>query len=188
MRVITGSARGVRLYAPQGMQTRPTSDRVKEALFSIIAGYREIKGARVLDICAGTGSLGIEALSRGALFCCFIEQSRSALSVLERNVVATGFKEKVAFLPVDARHAVERAARNNGPFELVFFDPPYQSQLYGAVLADLVSHQALSKDSLVCVESSSRKGYDPVVTDGLELTARRIYGDTALDFYVRKES
>lgn len=188
MRVITGSAKGVRLYAPQGMQTRPTSDRVKEALFNIIGGYREIKGDRVLDICAGTGSLGIEALSRGAQFCCFIEQSRSALSVLERNVVAAGFKDSVAFLPIDARNGIERAVKNNGSFDLVFFDPPYQAQLYGAVLAGLLRYQALSADSLVCVESSSKNGYEAVMLDGLELTDRRTYGDTALEFYVRKES
>src|SRR5450631_4577839 len=101
MRVIAGSARGIRLAAPQGMHTRPTADRVREALFSIIQSRCDLKAIHVLDICAGTGGLGIEALSRGALSCCFVENDRNALTCLRQNLSAARCSEKAQLLETD---------------------------------------------------------------------------------------
>ena len=106
MRVIAGSVRGMKLAVPLGLRTRPTADRVREALFSIITSRRELEQAQVLDICAGTGSLGIEALSRGAGFCCFVEQDRRVLAVLEKNLEVTGFIARSQIIAVDCLKAL----------------------------------------------------------------------------------
>jgi len=185
MRVIAGSARGLRLTAPAGMQTRPTGDRVKEALFSIIASRREIVGARVLDICAGSGSLGIEALSRGADTCCFIEQDRAVLAVLQKNLIQTRLNSKVECLALDALKALNQMSRQGKAFDIVFFDPPYSSDLYTAGPEALSSLSLLSDVGLLVAECSSRKMLAEHQGDLVKVD-RRVYGDTALEFFVRE--
>ena len=185
MRVIAGSARGVRLAAPAGLQTRPTADRVKEALFSIIASRREFVGARILDICAGTGSLGIEALSRGAVSCCFIEQDHRVLAVLEKNLSHAGLAGKADCLVSDALKGLDRLSKQGKIFDIVFLDPPYSSSLYALVPEALSSLSLLSDGGLLVAECSARsllaERYDMLVR-----IDRRVYGDTALEFFVRE--
>ena len=185
MRVIAGSARGVRLSAPAGMQTRPTADRVKEALFSIIASQRDLAGTRVLDICAGTGSLGIEALSRGAAFCCFIEQERPVLALLEKNLARTGLDNRGECLAHDAIKGLNLLSRQGKTFDIVFFDPPYSSNLYATVPEALSSLSLLSDGGLLVAECSARiplaERYGMLVR-----IDRRVYGDTVLEFFVRE--
>jgi 16S rRNA (guanine966-N2)-methyltransferase len=185
MRVIAGSARGLKLTAPAGMQTRPTSDRVKEALFSIIASRRELVGARVLDICAGTGSLGIEALSRGAASCCFIEQGRPVLGMLEKNLVRTGLEAKGECLALDALKGLNTLSQQGKVFDIVFFDPPYSSNLYTLVPEALNALSLLSDEALLVAECSARtplaERYGMLVR-----IDRRVYGDTALEFFIRE--
>jgi len=185
MRVIAGTARGVRLTAPVGMQTRPTADRVKEALFSIITSRRELEGSRVLDICAGTGGLGIEALSRGAASCCFIEHDRKVVQVLEGNLARTGFATRSECVVLDALKGLQLLSRHGKSFDLVFFDPPYAAGLYGAVADALSTLDLLSEHSLLVMECSSRA---PVAehVGMLVRIDRRVYGDTALEFFVRE--
>jgi 16S rRNA (guanine966-N2)-methyltransferase len=185
MRVIAGSARGLRLTAPAGLQTRPTGDRVKEALFSIIASRRELVGARVLDICAGTGSLGIEALSRGGASCCFIEQDRSVMGILEKNLVRAGLAEKGVCLVLDALKGLNQLSRQGKTFDIVFFDPPYSSGLYALVPEALSSLSLLSEGGLLVAECSART---PMAEryGMLARVDRRVYGDTALEFFVRE--
>jgi 16S rRNA (guanine966-N2)-methyltransferase len=187
MRVIAGSARGLRLTAPPGMQTRPTADRVKEALFSIIASRRDLAGARILDICAGTGSLGIEALSRGAASCCFIEQDRPVLGILEKNLVKTGLAGRGVCLALDAITGLNRLSRQGNTFDIVFLDPPYSSNLYATVPKALSSLPLLSGEALLVAECSVRiplaERYDMFVR-----IDRRVYGDTALEFFVREQT
>lgn len=183
MRVIAGSARGLRLAAPAGLQTRPTADRVKEALFSIIASRQNLAGARVLDICAGTGSLGIEALSRGAASCCFIEQERPVLGILEKNLAKAGLADRGECLAFDAIQGLKRLSRQGKQFDIVFLDPPYSSGLYVEVPEALSSLSLLSEGGLLVAECSSRlplaERYSALVR-----VDRRVYGDTALEFYV----
>lgn len=185
MRVIAGSARGVRLTAPAGLQTRPTADRVKEALFSIIASRQNLAGARVLDICAGTGSLGIEALSRGAACCCFIEQDRPVLGILEKNLARAGLANRGECLALEAIHGLNRLSKQGKQFDIVFLDPPYLSGLYPAVAEALCSLPLLSDGGLLVAECSSRL---PLAERYAALVRvdRRVYGDTALEFFVRE--
>lgn len=185
MRVIAGSARGVRLAAPDGMQTRPTADRVKEALFGIISSRYELEGARILDICAGTGGLGIEALSRGAASCCFIEHDRKVLKVLERNLAATGFTPRATCIALEVLKGLQLLSRQGPRFDMIFFDPPYASGLYATVPEALSSASLLSEQALLVIECPFRmplaERCGPLVR-----IDRRVYGDTALEFFVRE--
>ena len=185
MRVIAGSARGVRLTAPAGIQTRPTADRVKEALFSIIVSRRDLFGARILDICGGTGSLGIEALSRGAAFCSFIEQNRTVVEILERNLSRAGLAGKAECLPVDALNGLNQLLRKGKTYDICFFDPPYSSNLYLPVIEALNSFGLLADGGLLVAECSSRHLLAGQVGNLVKIDSR-IYGDTALEFFVRE--
>lgn len=187
MRVIAGTARGIRLTAPAGMKTRPTADRVKEALFSIITSRYDLTGMRVLDLCAGSGALGIEALSRGAATACFVEQDRRAAIVIEKNLAACGFGTRSQLLALDALAGLRLLLRRGEAFDLVFFDPPYASGLYPPVL-ELLGSQPLTADSaLVVAECSPRapleERYGKLVSD-----SRRVYGEVALEFFNREQS
>jgi len=185
MRVIAGSARGLKLSALPGMQTRPTADRVKEALFSIIASRREFSGARILDICAGSGALGIEALSRGGASCCFIEQDQQVLTLLKMNLAHVGLEARSECLALEAIKGLNLLSRHGKLFDIVLFDPPYASGLYATVLPALSSLSLLSAGGLLVAECSSRN----VLTDhagDLAKVDRRVYGDTALEFYTRE--
>jgi len=182
MRVIAGSARGLHLAAPRGMLTRPTADRVREALFSIIQSRCDLNGMHVLDICAGTGGLGIEALSRGAAGCCFIDNDRSALTCLRRNLETTGFSAAAQVLEMNAVKALQLLAAKKQRFDLIFFDPPYASTLYSSVPDEVCSKQLLEVDGLFIAESASRTLL-PERLGALIKTDHRAYGDTALDMY-----
>jgi len=185
MRVIAGSARGLKLTAPVGPRTRPTADRVKEALFSIIASRRELVGARILDICAGTGSLGIEALSRGAASCCFIEQERLVAAILEKNLAKAALAGRGECLSLDAVKGLKQLSQQGKAFDIVFFDPPYSSDLYASVPEALSTLSLLADGGLLVVESSARSR--PAEQYGLLARIdRRVYGDTALEFFMRE--
>lgn len=182
MRVIAGSARGKRLAAPRGIKTRPTADRVKEALFNILGCRCFFEGARILDICAGTGSLGIEALSRGAAFGCFIEHDRSAMAVLEKNLRTSDCAARSECVMLDAVQGLKLLARQGKIFDIVFFDPPYTSNLYSTVSGILGSLSLMSDTALLAVECSSRI----TLTDhfgNLIKFDRRVYGDSSLEFF-----
>lgn len=186
MRVIAGTSRGKKLSAPSGVSTRPTSDRVKEALFSILASRIDFVDVRVLDVCAGTGSLGIEALSRGAGLCCFIEYSQSVKAVLEKNLLATGCQDRSEILTIDAVRALSIIAGRDQCYDLVFFDPPYDSALYGCVPEALVSSGLLASGSILIVECSVRKRL-PESYGRLKRFDRRVYGETALELFTVEE-
>jgi 16S rRNA (guanine(966)-N(2))-methyltransferase RsmD len=187
MRVIAGSARGLRLVAPAGMKTRPTADRVKEALFSIIVSRCNLVGTRVLDICAGTGSLGIEALSRGAASCSFIEQDRHVMELLQRNLTKAGLAGRGDCLTLDALKGLNLLSKQGKQFDIVFFDPPYQSNLYLLVPAALQSLSLVAGGGLLIAECSSRS---PLAEElgGMVKVDRRVYGDTALEFFATEIS
>lgn len=183
MRIIAGTCRGKKLSAPAGVTTRPTSDRVKEALFSILASRIDFAGIRVLDICAGTGSLGIEAVSRGAATCHFIESNKSVISILDKNIVNTGFKNQSKVLNMDAVTALQRIAVSGEHFDLAFFDPPYSSDLYQTVPEFLVSLGLLESGSILVAECSSRSRL-PESYGSLKRFDRRVYGETAIELFI----
>jgi 16S rRNA (guanine(966)-N(2))-methyltransferase RsmD len=186
MRVISGTCRGKKLAAPPGITTRPTSDRVKEALFSILASRIDFADIRVLDICAGTGSLGIEALSRGAGACCFIESNTSVKSILDRNLQVTGFQDRSEIMNMDAVKALHLIAGRNRHFDLVFFDPPYASELYMLIPDAVDSSDLLAPGSILVVETSVRKSLAESY-GRLKRFDRRVYGETALELFTLEE-
>ncbi|MBQ7045221.1 MAG: 16S rRNA (guanine(966)-N(2))-methyltransferase RsmD [Clostridia bacterium] len=144
MRVITGIARGKRLLSPEGYDIRPTSDKVKESVFSAI--QFDIEGAKVLDLFAGSGQLGIEALSRGAQSAVFVDKSNSAINVVKQNIAATGFADKSTVISADYTTFL---ARNNTKFDIAFLDPPYQL----GILKDALEKTALTMSNsgiIVC--------------------------------------
>jgi len=186
MRVIAGKARGKRLLSPRGMHTRPTADRVREALFSIILSRYELDGARVLDICAGTGALGIEALSRGAESCCFIENEINALKILKQNLSTTCCAERADLLEMDVLKALPLLAGRGSRFRIIFFDPPYLSQLYSTIPQAVTDLSLLDAEGLFIAECATRNVLAERIGSLVKID-RRVYGDTALELYVMEE-
>lgn len=150
MRVIGGKYRGRRLRTVEGLDVRPTSDRLRETLFNILAP--RIEGSRFLDICAGSGAVGIEALSRGASEVIFIERSRRACSVIRANLEAVGAGREAVIVSRDAEPALTQFAGDFREFDIAFLDPPYASEVYGRVMSLLGRGELLSEDAIVIVE------------------------------------
>jgi len=173
MRIITGRARGARLKTPKGLLTRPTSDRVKESLFSILGG--RVVGRRVLDLFAGTGSLGLEALSRGAASAVFVD--RATEHVLRENAEHTRLDETARILRGDVFSVLSRLAAEGAVFDLVFCDPPYHKGLWERALTALDASPVLSEGALVIVESGEDEKELPSLTR-LSLMREERYGHT----------
>ena len=148
MRVITGTARGKRLAELPGLDTRPTTDRVKEGLFSAI--QFDIEGRRVLDLFAGTGQLGIECLSRGAAFCDFVDNASAALEVTQKNVRACGLEERAAFHRKDFGAFLGGAKEKYG---LIFLDPPYASGNLERALEQIAAIDIVVENGIIVCES-----------------------------------
>lgn len=177
MRIVGGKHRGKQISAPASRATRPTSDRVREAIFNIlahgIAGF-DIEGARVLDLFAGSGALGLEAISRGARFVLFIEDDSSARGAIRHNADAIGAIGQCKIWRRDASRLGPCAPQP--PFDLVFADPPYHKGLAGRALASLVADGWLNAGAVVVVEEAAGAVLD--VPDDLEVISTREYGDT----------
>lgn len=181
IRIVSGSAGGRRLGTPTGSGTRPTSDRVREALFSRLDHLDVLSGARVLDLYAGSGALAFEAMSRGAAHALLVESDRGAGAVARRNAQALGWSA-VAEIRVETVEKVLLGGPSH-PVDLVFLDPPYDlpDDRLGDVLALLVGHRWLAPDALVVVERSSR-GPQPAWPVGLAEAGERRYGETKVWF------
>ena len=177
MRITGGTLRGRRLAAPKGRRVRPTSDRVKEALFSIIG---PLSGEAVLDVCAGAGSLGLEALSRGAASVVFVEKDREARRVLEANMVALDLQSRCTVVSGAAPKALDGLRQRSSPFDLIFLDPPYASDVGERVAEAVAQGGLLAPDGLLILEHDSRR---PLETPaGLTRVDGRTYGGTGLLF------
>jgi len=182
VRVIAGDARGRQLLAPKSQRVRPTADRVKEALFSILLSrLGEFTGMRVLDIFAGTGNLGIEALSRGAGYAVFVDSHRESAEVIRKNLEITKYSETAKVVVQDAAAALRWLARGEAPFHLVFLDPPYGEGHTERLLEVLSASPLIDQGSTVVAEFSAKEEI-PRSFGRLQETERRIYGDTALSF------
>lgn len=179
MRIIAGSAKGRTLVGPRGSGTRPMTDRAREALFSSLGS--RVPGARVLDLFAGSGSLGLEALSRGAVSVVFVERGREAQTALTRNVAAVGLGGEVRRSDVD-----RYLDRCRGRFDLVFVDPPYSLSL--ASVEDVLQKTAPLLAAGATMVLHRRAGEDPPeVSGGLHLVAGRTYGDSRLWTYEKED-
>jgi 16S rRNA (guanine966-N2)-methyltransferase len=179
MRIVGGKFKGHGLAGPKGQATRPTSDRVREAIFNILAhgieGF-EIEGARVLDLFAGTGAMGLEALSRGARFCQFVDESAEARGVIRRNADALGVIGQCKIWRRDATR-LGPAAPQPG-FDLVFADPPYNKDLGTKALKSLVEGGWFTPKAIVVVEEAERATL--ACPPELSEIDRRVYGETQI--------
>lgn len=152
LKIITGIAKGKQLKTLEGEATRPTSERIKEAIFSSI--QFDIDNRRVLDLFAGCGQLGLEALSRGAASCMFIDSSREAMEVVKANAAATGFAKDVRYLVSDSRNYIRKASGRE-VFDLVFIDPPYALECSADMMRRLASGGMLALGAIVVCESGT---------------------------------
>ena len=176
MRVITGSARGRKLKTPENYDIRPTTDNVKESVFNII--QFDIEGRRVLDLFAGTGQLGIECLSRGAAEAVFVDESREAVRIVKENLKSCGLQAQV--LQTDALGYLRRS----GKFDLIFVDPPYDSDLYESVLKTINLIDILSDGGIIVCEARREKAL-PEMTAPYVKGKEYHYGKVKICLYKR---
>ena len=154
MRIITGKAKGKKLFTLEGDATRPTSERIKGAIFSAI--QFDIEGRRVLDLFAGSGQMGLEALSRGATRATFIDSSREAMEIVRKNANATGFIDESKFIVSDAANYLRKCAGRD-KYDLVFIDPPYAMNLCKKTVEALLRYETLSDGAIVVIESGEEE-------------------------------
>lgn len=152
MRVIAGTARHLPLKAPSGMETRPTTDRIKETLFNIL--QPELYGCRFLDLFAGSGGIGIEALSRGAAHAVFVDNGREAVSCIRDNLAFTHLADRAQVMAEDCLSAIRKLASAGAQFDLIFMDPPYHAGIEYAVLNELRGTSLISENTIIIIEAS----------------------------------
>lgn len=174
LRVISGSARGLKLMSLDGLDTRPTLDRVKEALFSMLAPF--IPSARVLDLFAGSGALGIEALSRGCEEAVFVDSLPGAMDIVRKNVSLARVGDRASFFVTEAESYLKKAS---GQFGVIFLDPPYNSKLYEPSLSIIASRSLLKADGVISLEWDSALSPPPVPPQFSVIKERR-YGRVML--------
>ncbi|EXX84691.1 DNA methyltransferase [Paenibacillus darwinianus] len=180
MRVIAGEAKGRPLKAVPGMNTRPTTDKVKEAMFSMIGPFFD--GGHVLDLFAGTGGLGIEALSRGVDKAVFIDSDRQSISIVKSNVEAARLQDRAEIYCNTAERALKMLEKRGIAFRLAFLDPPYRMKNADELMADMASRGLLVADAIVVVEHESGHRYAESF-GGFELRKLALYGETAVAIY-----
>jgi 16S rRNA (guanine(966)-N(2))-methyltransferase RsmD len=179
-RIIAGKAGGIPLVAPKGQDTRPTADKVKEALFSILMA--RVPDCQWLDLYAGTGQIGLEAVSRGAARAVLVEQARASLAAIDANLAKSGLADQVVIRRASAAIAVRQLVAEGCRFDVIFLDPPYRQALqdFFKLAPDLV--RILEPDGLVVLEHESRETPADFVTE-LKRTRSCQYGTAMLSFY-----
>lgn len=180
MRVIAGERKGFPLKTPPGMNTRPTTDKVKESIFNMIGPYFD--GGLVLDLFAGSGSLGIEALSRGADKAIFVEKDGKAFQVLQDNIKKCRYEQKSELYKTDAARAVKALIKRDIVLDYVFLDPPYKKVEYYDFVLSLISEKKISNEGVIVCEHSS----DVQLPEQFHQFSRKkqeIYGDSVISIY-----
>lgn len=176
-RIIAGEKRGTQILAPQGLDTRPTTDRVREALFGSI--QFEISGAVILDLFAGSGALGLEALSRGAKESVFCDRYDDPVKIIKKNIARLGYHNRAKVLKNDYIHAI-KVFQNTKKFDIVFIDPPYRSGYYDDVFKRLAEQEVLASGALLIAESEKPI---EIGIDGYVRYKNKKYGRTHLTFF-----
>ena len=181
IRIITGSAKGKKLLSPEGESTRPTSDRIKGAMFSAI--QFDLDGRRVLDLFAGTGQLGLEALSRGAESCTFVEMDRDVMEIIKKNAKSTGFFEVCRYAVSDWRNFIRKAAGRD-VYDLVFIDPPYAMECCTDAARRLADAKIIIPGAILVLESGE-ENIDLTALSDFEIIKSTNYGKkTALHILI----
>jgi 16S rRNA (guanine966-N2)-methyltransferase len=181
MRVIAGEAHGRRMRAPRGLTTRPATARVRSSIFSRLAVRKDLAGARVLDLFAGSGSLGLEALSRGAAKAMFVDSSRAAASVIRENLRSLKLENRAEILVVDVERAITSLAERALHFDIVFIDAPYKRDISAAVIRAIAGGGLLEEDAYVVVRQAGRAPEIPAA--GLEAISSATLGDHRVALY-----
>ncbi|RLB30295.1 MAG: 16S rRNA (guanine(966)-N(2))-methyltransferase RsmD [Deltaproteobacteria bacterium] len=185
MRVTGGILKGRRLATPRGLEIRPTSDMVREAIFNLIG--HDLSGALVLDLFAGTGSLGIEALSRGAARSVFIDRSVKALGLIRKNLEACGIYQDARLVRKDLTKGLPKGyLQSKEKANLVLIDPPYGKGLIVPLLRELSVGETLSADCIIVAESAKEEIL-PEAVERLRLVKARVYGGTKINLFLREE-
>jgi 16S rRNA (guanine966-N2)-methyltransferase len=182
MRITGGTLRGGSLRAPEGERVRPTSDKVRQAVFNILAhgeARLELGGARIADLFAGTGALGLEAISRGASFCLFVDDNAESRALIRENVEAFGLTGATKIWRRDATDLGPMSPGAGGPFDLVFLDPPYRKGLIGPTLKSLQGGW-LAPGAVAVAEIAADE--DVPCTEGFTTLDARVYGETRVVF------
>ncbi|RCW50072.1 16S rRNA (guanine(966)-N(2))-methyltransferase RsmD [Paenibacillus prosopidis] len=180
MRVIAGVAKGRTLKAVPGTNTRPTTDKVKEAIFSMIGPYFD--GGTALDLFAGTGGLGIEAWSRGIERTVFIDREKISIDIIRQNVQTANMGSAAEIYRNDAERALRALAKREQKFRLVFLDPPYKMTTMDSLMAQLVEYEMLEPEAIIVVEHDAANRYPEQMEHFEQLKAAK-YGDTAVSIY-----
>lgn len=185
MRIISGSAKGRKLATFSGRAIRPTSDRVREALFSMLLSRVEtFVGKAVLDLYAGTGALGIEALSRGAQQCVFVDQAGESIALVRKNLAHVGLADRAQIITGQVESRIGQLPEDG--FDLIFIDPPYAASNIATVLTQVAEAGLLKTDGLLCLETATSSSL-PEHAGRLQRCDQRRYGTTMLSLYARIE-
>ena len=170
LRVIAGEARSVPLMTLDGLETRPTTDRVKETLFNLLQNY--IYDCRFLDLFAGSGQIGIEALSRGAAEATFIEKNKKAVDIIEKNLAKTKLGENATVLKKDVISALPFLG---GSYDIIFMDPPYALEIEKEVLSSIKEHHVLDEEGQIIIEADKERDFSFVTDLGFEIIKEKVY-------------
>lgn len=179
MRIVGGDFKGRRLATPSTQKIRPTTDRTRESLFNILSNKFDFEGARIIDLFAGTGALGLEAMSRGASFALFVEESVEGRGLLRTNITALGLQGKTKI----SRRDATKLGKLEGslPFDLAFLDPPYSKGLGERAIKELIDGEWLKQNALIVLEEAKKDLPDFV--QGLTQIDSRKFGETAIGFF-----
>lgn len=173
MRVIAGKARRIQLKSIEGMNTRPTTDRIKETLFNMLS--QDIYGSRFLDLFSGSGAIGIEALSRGAASAVFVENNRQAVQCIRENLTKTKLLTEAVIMPMDCASAINRLQGSPQHFDIVFMDPPYNRELEKEMLGLMRNVSFIDEDTMIIIEASLETDFDWLEAYGYEFTKIKKY-------------
>ena len=184
MRVISGKARGLKLNTPKNDDVRPTTDRVKESLFNMINSY--IMDSDILDLFAGTGSLGIECLSRGANQCIFVDNSKESINIVKSNIKKARVENESIVLNLDFKSAINSLSSKNKQFDVIFMDPPYYKNMFSDALSAVDNNNLLKEDGIIVVEHDTVDKF-PDNMGRLYKSREKKYGNTTLTFYKLEE-
>ena len=179
MRIISGKSRGTKLYTLEGENTRPTLDRVKESIFNIIQG--EIEGAKILDLFAGSGAIGLEFLSRGADKAVLCDKSKEAINIIKKNISKTHFEDKAQVFNIDFENCLEKL--KNEQFDIIYLDPPYETDYIMKSLEKIIELKIAKQESLIIIETDDEQRILKQIENvDVKIIDRRKYGRAAIIF------